>query len=75
MPIPKPGKTESKSEFISRCLGDGVMNKEWPEQKQRAGICYSQWEKKKTKASYIIQAGDEEYIVTKEGENPSPTGV
>jgi hypothetical protein len=42
MPIPKPHKGEKKQDFISRCMGDGVMNKEY-DQKQRAAICYSQW--------------------------------
>ena len=70
-----PKKGESKSDFVSRCMGDSVMNKEWPEQKQRAGVCYSQWEKKRAKAAYVIQAGDEEYIVPKEDEKPSPTSV
>jgi uncharacterized protein len=47
MPIPKPDKDESQDDFIGRCMGDDVMNKEYPDQKQRLAICFSQWEKEK----------------------------
>ena len=46
MPIPKPTPQEDKKSFISRCMGDSVMNKEYPDSKQRARICYSQWDRK-----------------------------
>lgn len=41
MPIPKRGKNEDKKKFMERCMGDGVMNKEFPDQSQRAAICMS----------------------------------
>lgn len=43
MPIPKPKAGEKEEEFISRCMGNGTMNKEYPDEKQRAGVCYTQW--------------------------------
>lgn len=43
MPIPTPKKDEKQNDFVSRCMGDSVMNKDYPNQKQRAAICYSQW--------------------------------
>jgi hypothetical protein len=43
MPIPKPSKGEKESDFISRCMGNEVMLKDYPKQKQRAGVCYSRW--------------------------------
>jgi hypothetical protein len=43
MPLPTPGKDEEKNAFISRCMGSDVMNTEFPEQKQRSAVCYSQW--------------------------------
>jgi uncharacterized protein len=46
MPIPKPTKDEKQDEFISRCMGDGVMVKDYPDEKQRAAICYTQWDKR-----------------------------
>jgi hypothetical protein len=48
MPLPKPRKGEQQSEFISRCMGDAVMNKEYPDNKQRAGVCHTQWRRKET---------------------------
>ena len=44
MPIPKPRSNESESDFISRCMGDEVMNEDYPDQDIRAGVCYTQWE-------------------------------
>ncbi len=43
MPI-KPGPTESKEEFISRCIGEEVSA--GYEQSQAAAICYSKWDRK-----------------------------
>ena len=43
MPIPSPSKGEDQNSFISRCMGDGVMGKEFPDQKQRSAVCYSKW--------------------------------
>lgn len=41
MPIPGPRKNEDSQKFVSRCIGDDVMNSEYPDQKQRAAVCYS----------------------------------
>lgn len=46
MPIPKPREDESQDDFIGRCMGDDVMNEEYPEKDQRAAICYQSWRKK-----------------------------
>ena len=43
--LPTPSG-ESEDEFISRCMGDADMNKEFPDQEQRAAVCYSQWRDK-----------------------------
>ena len=45
MPIPLPNKKEKQGAFISRCMGDPVALKDFPDQSQRAGVCYSQWHK------------------------------
>lgn len=39
--MPTPRKKETKKEFLSRCIGDDKMNKEFPDQKQRIAVCYS----------------------------------
>jgi hypothetical protein len=46
MPLPTPNKGEDKDKFISRCMSNGVMKKEFPEQEQRVAVCHSQWRKK-----------------------------
>lgn len=47
MPIPSPMKNEGSQEFVSRCMGDGVMQKEYPDKEQRAAVCYSSLRKKR----------------------------
>jgi hypothetical protein len=42
MPLPKRKEDENKNDFISRCMGDSTMNKEYPESSQRMAICMNQ---------------------------------
>lgn len=42
MPIPKPHQNEDSKKFVSRCMGDDVMKKEYPDTKQRVAICIGQ---------------------------------
>lgn len=42
MPIPNRKKDEEKDAFISRCMGNETMKKEYPDQKQRVAICIGQ---------------------------------
>lgn len=59
MPLILPKKSEKQDDFVSRCMGDETMNKEFPDQKQRAAVCYSQFKK----ANASLEASDslEEY--------------
>jgi hypothetical protein len=41
MPLPSPNKNEDRKSFMSRCMGDDAMNKEYPESKQRTAVCIS----------------------------------
>jgi hypothetical protein len=74
LPTPRKGKNpESKKDFISRCAGDPVMNKEYKDQSQKLGICYNLWERskkkaKESKAGLIVGAGDNEFIFNDEAE-------
>jgi len=43
MPIPKPKDNETEQDYISRCMGDSVMNEEYPDKDHRAGVCYTAW--------------------------------
>lgn len=45
-PIPTPRKEEKEDEFIGRCMIDDIMQKEYPDSKQRTAVCYSSWKKK-----------------------------
>ncbi|MFM7795478.1 MAG: hypothetical protein ACKO7N_01805, partial [Candidatus Nitrosotenuis sp.] len=46
MPIPKPNDKEDKQKFVSRCMSDEVMKKDYPDSKQRIAICLGQTRKK-----------------------------
>lgn len=60
MPIPTPqmGKNpEDRNSFIKRCAADSVMNKEFPDNRQKIAVCFSSWKKahpkdKETKAEF-----------------------
>lgn len=49
MPIPKPGKKEEQKEFMSRCIGDKVMRKEFKDIKQRIAVCMTSFRDKDKK--------------------------
>jgi hypothetical protein len=42
MPIPQPHKDENKEKFVSRCMSDEVMKKDYKDGKQRVAICLQQ---------------------------------
>jgi hypothetical protein len=46
MPIPKPKQNEDSKKFVSRCISNDTMKKEYPDQKQRVAICLGQTRKK-----------------------------
>ncbi len=46
MPIPKPKKGEKHDDFMDRCLGDDLMVKDYPDEKQRYAVCQKQWDDK-----------------------------
>lgn len=46
-PLPVPNTGESEDNFMSRCMGNDVMNSEFPEQKQRVAVCMSQFRRKR----------------------------
>jgi hypothetical protein len=62
MPLPSPRKKETQQEFVSRCMGDEMMNEEYKDQKQRAAVCYTQFSrrmKNKGEASWDdVRQGD-----------------
>lgn len=42
MPIPSRRKDEQKDSFVSRCMSNETMKKDYPDQKQRVAICIQQ---------------------------------
>lgn len=48
MPIPKPNDNEDSQKFVSRCMGDEIMKKDYPDSKQRAAICLGQTKQSKS---------------------------
>lgn len=55
MPIPKPRDNEKEDEFISRCMGEETMNKEYPENDQRSAICNEQWRRSREKGMFKLE--------------------
>jgi len=48
MPIPQPNDNEDRQKFISRCMSNETMKKDYPESKQRVAICLGQAKKSKS---------------------------
>lgn len=59
MPIPVPKKGESNIEFISRCVSDNNMKKDYSKKDQRLGVCYSSLRKHRKN---IVEKGTTEPI-------------
>jgi hypothetical protein len=53
MPIPQPRKDEDSQKFVSRCMSDETMKKDYKDTKQRVAVCLGQT--KKSKSSLIDQ--------------------
>lgn len=52
MPIIKPKKNQNEDNYISDCMGDSQIIKDFPNQKQRYAVCKSTFDRaKKAKAS------------------------
>jgi len=43
MVLPKPNQGERRDDFISRCMGNSEAKKEFPDNEQRLGVCFSQF--------------------------------
>ena len=54
MPIPSPKGPEEKNKFISRCMGDKVMKKEFPDNEQRVAVCLSKYKKAKAEEGFEV---------------------
>jgi hypothetical protein len=55
--MPTPKKNQSKEDWMAMCMGSPEERKTFPDQKQRAAVCFSKWtnrNKKKGKGSASI---------------------
>lgn len=53
MPIPKPSKGEEKKKFLSRCMSNEVMLKEFPKREQRFAVCLTSWKDHNSESSSV----------------------
>lgn len=63
MPIPSRKENEDKTSFMSRCMSDNTMSKEYPNSDQRVAICMS----KATEFCSKLEAADFEFNFTAYG--------
>ena len=63
MPIPSKRDGEDRNKFMSRCMSDPTMSKEYPDNKKRVAICIS----KATEDLGYVEAADFHMYVTEYG--------
>jgi hypothetical protein len=56
MPIPKRKQNEDKQKYVSRCMGNETMKKDYPDTKQRVAICLGQT---RSKGNLLEEVHDE----------------
>lgn len=63
MPIPTRRAGEEQDAFVSRCMSNKTMLREYPDQEQRAAICYRQARAKEwTKEANIVKSDTERQV-------------
>tara|TARA_Y100000385_G_C12937455_1_gene569477 strand:- start:487 stop:957 length:471 start_codon:yes stop_codon:yes gene_type:complete len=71
MPLPTPNDGEKRSKFVERCMLDLSGKDEFPDAKQRAAVCYSQFKKAESKASLVVgDDSDKYYYFAESSEGP-----
>lgn len=63
MPLPQRKKDESKENFLSRCMTDDIMKREYPDNEQRVAICMS----KASAGLSAVESADFQYNVENYG--------
>lgn len=48
MPLPRPKKNQKRDDFINKCMDNSTMLNEFPDDEQRAAVCYSRFDEKAT---------------------------
>ena len=69
MPLPSPNKKQGEDSFVSNCMSNETMKREFPNKKQRLAVCYSKHKnsKKNSKSSEVewsdSEVDDNLYII------------
>ncbi len=58
MPLPTPRPEEQQSDFVSRCMGNDEMIREFPDLDQRRAVCQNQWEEGPVDYTFSRETGD-----------------
>ncbi len=56
--MPSVEPNEKESHYVSRCVGDSDMVKEFPDQKRRVAVCYSLFKQHHQKHGKAAEAAD-----------------
>lgn len=63
MSLPRPSNGQKKKDFISVCMANPTMNKEFKDSGQRFAVCETQWEKsKKSSKAVVAELNNEEIL-------------
>jgi HK97 family phage prohead protease len=70
MPIPKPNRSESRQNFLKRCMGDDTMTSEYTDTDQRLAVCTNEYDSNKEdsiendeKHIRAVEETDDSYII------------
>ncbi len=47
MPLPTPKPNEKQKDFMTRCVNDAIVKKEFKNRQQAIAVCYTQYREKK----------------------------
>ena len=73
MPLPSPNNGEKYSKFMDRCMMELSKKDEFKDNKQRAAVCYSQFNKDRSTASVVVGEGGLETLFFSESANENKT--
>lgn len=62
MPMPTPNPGEEREKFINRCAGNDMMNRDYPDTKQRVAVCHSQYRRKRGIKESLLARGYAETV-------------
>jgi len=73
MPLPVPNNNEKKSDFMSRCVTSLTEKEEFKDNKQRVAVCMNIFSDSESKASVVIEEGEDKKLFFSEAANENKT--